>query len=67
MSEIRGHYGVFCDICHAPVEYADLTSHKCYRPQVRKRPSLGQYTHDSKCNCGCNFRLRPEYQERRST
>lgn len=31
--EINGHYGVFCDVCHAPVEYADITSHVHVQPK----------------------------------
>lgn len=29
---MAGHYGVFCDVCHEPVEYADLLRHECTQP-----------------------------------
>ena len=30
---MAGHYGVFCDVCHEPVEYADLRTHQCNTPE----------------------------------
>lgn len=47
---VNGHYGVICDVCHVPVEYADITTHKHVRPT--------EEVHES-----WNYTLSPEQQE----
>lgn len=40
---VTGHYGVYCDVCAAPVEYADLTTHKCV-VEAQRTDSSWDYT-----------------------
>lgn len=41
---MNGHYGVFCDICHDAVEYADITKHEHIRIQAQEARAAQQTT-----------------------